>query len=391
MKTRQAILLFVATFSIICCKPEYVKPQPPKSDDDVEQKEEQKDVKFTFSAATSKYASLKETVSITAENPGKATISVDWGDGSKDSGSGTDFSHKYTSAGKYTVKAGVGGNNEEWEIEIGSLLALDEAVKELYKTPGKVWVMNHRAHTTDRSIPENSIAAVRASIQAGADVIETDTHRTRDGKIVISHDEKIDNHTDGIGKITNLSLQVIQTYHLKDRNGNVTQEVMPTLEEFLRAARGKIYVNLDYSPRTASTKEVLKVVESLGMVQQVFMYCKDASFVKDVFRNNPEANAYVRSEDYTALFDGGKQYFLQVGWNSGQTKNSECVKRCTEAYGKGVLCSVNLLHVNHDYIPEYSIDESQLNSLFDLYPECQMVHTDCPQEMVSILKNKGYR
>lgn len=388
LKTRQAILLFVATFSIICCKPEYVKPSPTQGGDE---KEKTGDVSLTFSAATSKYASLKETVSVTAKNPSKATISIDWGDGSRDSDNGTGFSHKYSTAGKYTVKAGTNGNNEEWEIEIGSLLALDEAVKELYKTPGKVWVMTHRAHTTDRNIPENSIPAVLASIQAGADVIETDTHRTRDGKIVISHDESIDNHTDGTGKITNMTLQAIQSYHLTDRNGSVTQEVMPTLEEFLKATRGKIYVNLDYSPRTASTREVLKVVESLGMVQQVFMYCKDASFVKDVFRNNPEANAYVKSEDYAALLDGSKQYFLQVGWNSGQTKNSECVKRCAEAYGKGVLCSVNLLHVNHDYIPEYSIDENQLNSLFELYPECQMVHTDCPQEMVSILKRKGYR
>lgn len=385
MKTRKAILMFVTALSMISCKPEYVKPKPPKSGDDGNKES----VTFAFSAATSKYASLKETVFVSVDNPGKATVNVDWGDGSKDSGSDAEFGHKYTAAGKYTVKATLNSSKEEWEIEIGSLLALDEAIKELYKTPGKVWVMTHRAHTTDRDIPENSIAAVRASIQAGADVIETDTHRTKDGKIVISHDESIDNHTTGTGKITSMTLQTIQKYKLTDRNGSETQEVMPTLEEFLKAARGKIYVNLDYSPRTASTKEVLKVVESLGMVQQVFMYCKDATYVKDVFRNNSEANAYVKSEDWSSLLDGSKQYFLQVGWNSGQTKSSECVIRCLNAYDKGVLCSVNLLHVNHDYIPEYQIDESQLNSLFELYPECQMVHTDCPAEMVSILKRQG--
>ena len=188
-----------------------------------------------------------------------------------------------------------------------------------------------------------------------------------------------------------MTLQAIQQYNLTDRTGNVTHEVMPTLEEFLMAARGKVYVNLDYSPRTASTWEVLKVVENLGMLQQVFMYCKDATYVKDVFRSNSEANAYTRSEDWTALLDGSKQYFLQVGWNSGQNRNSECVVRCQEAYGKGVLCFVNLLQVNHDYIPEYEIDNRQLASLFDLYPECQMVHTDCPQEIISILKEQGRR
>lgn len=391
MKTRQALILFAALIGFVCCKPE-AYPHPPKSGDDGNKGNKTEEVSFTFSAATSKYASLKETVFVNVDNPGKATINIDWGDGNKASGSDAEFSHKYTAAGKYKVKASLNSSSkEEWEIEIGSLLALDEAVKELYNTPGKVWVMTHRSHTTDRSIPENSIAAVRAAIQEGADVIETDTHRTKDGKIVISHDESIDNHTNGTGKITNMTLQAIQKYNLTDRNGSVTNEVMPTLEDFLKAARGKVYVNLDYSPRTASTSEVLKVVESLGMVQQVFMYCKDKSFVKDVFRNNAEANAYVKSEDWTSLLDGPKQYFLQVGWNSGQNKSSECVIRCRTAYDKGVLCSVNLLHVNHDYIPEYEIDNNQLNSLFELYPECQMVHTDCPKEMISILKKQGRR
>lgn len=381
-------MIFAAVLSISSCI-KYEAPTPKTRVEDTEKEEGKGDVTFTFSAATSKYASLKESVTVNVGNSGTASVDIDWGDGSRDSGKNSKFSHKYSFSGKYTVKASQGDTREEWEIEIGSLLALDEAVRELYKTPSKVWIMAHRSHTTDRSIPENSVMAVRAAIAAGADVIETDTHRTRDGKIVISHDESIDKHTTGKGKITGMDLQTIRSYHLTDRNGDETNEVMPTLEEFLLAARGQVYVNLDFSPRTASTKEVLQVVESLGMVQQVFMYCKDANFVKEVFKTNPEANAYVRSEDYTALLEGSKQYFLQVGWNSDQTQKSECVSRCKNAYGKGVLCSVNLLNVNHSYIPEYSIDDSQLSSLFDLYPECQMIQTDCPELLAPILRNRN--
>ena len=398
MKTRHSILMFAALLGFICCGPEKVDPEQKPDDKDKKEdvtgdetgKETEK-VTFTFSAATSKYASLKEAVHVSVDEPGKGTMNVDWGDGSKDSGSDARFSHKYTAAGEYAVKATLGSSTQEWEIEIGPLLALDEAVKELYSTPGKVWVMTHRSHTTDHSIPENSVAAVNAAIQAGADVIETDTHRTRDGQIVISHDESLDKHSNGSGSIPGLTLKEIKRCNLTDRDGNLTDEKVPTLEEFLLAARGKAYVNLDYSPRTASTKEVLEVVERLGMVQQVFMFCKNASFVEAVFSNNAEANAYVDNGDWASLLEGPNQYFLQVGWNSGQTQNSECVIRCRTAYDSGVLCSVNLLHVNHDYIPEYEIDESQLASLFELYPECQMVHTDCPQEMVAILKAQGRR
>lgn len=390
MKTRQAFFLIATLLVFVCCKPAPAGPAQDSGDEGNTEIETDK-VAFTFSAATSKYASLKEAVFVGADNPDKETMNVEWGDGTKDSGTDASFSHKYTSAGNYTVKASLNGSEKEWEIEIGPLLALDEAVKELYASPGKVWVMTHRSHVTDHTVPENSVAAVRSAIQAGADVIETDTHRTRDGKIVISHDESLSGHTTGSGMITAKSLKELQWSHLLDRDGNVTDEPIPTLEEFLLAARGKVYVNLDYSPRTASTREVLDVVESLGMVQQVFMFCKNAAFVKEVLDNNVEANAYVDSSDWESLMEGPKQYFLQVGWNSGQTRNSECVIRCHTAYESGVLCSVNLLHVNHDYIPEYEIDESQLSSLFELYPECQMVHTDCPQEMVAILKEQGRR
>lgn len=59
----------------------------------------------------------------------------------------------------------------------------------------------------------------------------------------------------------------IQKYNLKNRDGKVTSEKMPTLEEFLKAGRGKVYFNLDYSPRTASTEEVLSIVKSLDMME----------------------------------------------------------------------------------------------------------------------------
>lgn len=381
MRARHFIILSAAVFSIICCAP---KP-------DENGKGSAENVSFAFSASGSKYASLKETVTVDADNPGKVTVQIDWGDGNTDSGNDAEFSHKYVSPGKYTVKASASDSVEEWEIEIGQLLALDEAVRELYKTPGKVWVMAHRSHTTDHSIPENSVVAVKAAIEAGADVVEADTHLTIDGKIVISHDESIDKHTNGTGKITDMLLRSVQSYKLTDRDGNVTDEVIPTLEEFLLAARGKAYVNLDYSPRTASTKDVLKVVERLGMVQQVFMFCKNATFVADVFKTDPQANAYVASEYWESLLNGPDQYFLQVGWNSDLSQKSECVVRCRTAYDNGVLCSVNLLNVNHSYIPEYSIDDSQLGSLFELYPECQMIQTDCPELLVPKLRSMNKR
>ena len=80
---------------------------------------------------------------------------------------------------------------------------------------------------------------------------------------MVCHDQTINATTNGTGDITKMTYAELQKYNLKDRNGRVTDEKMPTLEEFLKAGRGRIYYNLDYSPRTATSQQVVDIVLSL--------------------------------------------------------------------------------------------------------------------------------
>lgn len=47
--------------------------------------------------------------------------------------------------------------------------------------------------------PENTMLAFEKAIEAGADGIENDVHLTKDGVVVIIHDERVDRTTDGTG------------------------------------------------------------------------------------------------------------------------------------------------------------------------------------------------
>ena len=47
--------------------------------------------------------------------------------------------------------------------------------------------------------PENTMLAFEKAIEAGADGIENDVHLTRDGEVVVIHDERVDRTTDGTG------------------------------------------------------------------------------------------------------------------------------------------------------------------------------------------------
>ena len=54
--------------------------------------------------------------------------------------------------------------------------------------------------------PENTLAAFQKAIELGADGMEMDLQLTRDGAVVVIHDDTLDRTTDGHGRVADLSL-----------------------------------------------------------------------------------------------------------------------------------------------------------------------------------------
>ncbi len=334
---------------------------------------------------------LKENVNVYLKGVNSGTeFTVDFGDGSiVEAVAPSPATHAYTEGNDYTisVSSSVLDEGHVSKLRCYPLEALSSAQKN-FRNPSykKVWVMTHRAHTTDMTIPENSISSVKAAIASGAEALECDTHRTKDGHIVICHDLSINRTTTGTGDITALTLDEIRSYRLLDRNGNPTSEVMPTLEEFLEACRGRIYVDLDYSPRTASTAEVMEVVTRLGMLEQVWFYCNSVEKCKEVLALEPKAHAYCWATQYEALKNMDGNYFVQYCYapEGGSTAIGSAVR-------DGMLCSVCFLHVLNGSIPESTIDESQLTDLLTIYPEVKMIMTDAPERLIESLAKRNLR
>ncbi len=58
--------------------------------------------------------------------------------------------------------------------------------------------------------PSNTMVAFRHAVELGADVIDTDLHRTADGVLVLLHDETVDRTSDGTGAVRDLTLAELQ-------------------------------------------------------------------------------------------------------------------------------------------------------------------------------------
>ena len=66
--------------------------------------------------------------------------------------------------------------------------------------PGTPLVIAHRGHSL--RLPEQTMAAFRAAIELGAEMIEADVRATRDGRMVMLHDATLDRTTTGSGPST---------------------------------------------------------------------------------------------------------------------------------------------------------------------------------------------
>ena len=144
-----------------------------------------------------------------------------------------------------------------------------EAIREKLMSGDRdyVFVAMHRGDW--RNFPENSKGAILSSIARGADIVELDVHRTKDGCFILNHDRTLDRTTTGKGKVRDLTLAEIKTFKMRDRDGKPTDYDVLTLEEALELTRGKILVNIDKF--TKHPREILDAVDAIGALKEVLV------------------------------------------------------------------------------------------------------------------------
>ena len=99
--------------------------------------------------------------------------------------------------------------------------------------------------------PENTIPALQAAFDAGADLAEIDVRMTADGAVVLMHDALVDRTTSGNGLVSALSLSEVKQLDAGswfERSYAGTS--VPTLDEVLDWSRGRLalLIELKNSP-----------------------------------------------------------------------------------------------------------------------------------------------
>lgn len=120
--------------------------------------------------------------------------------------------------------------------------------------------------------PENSIAAIEEAIELGADYVEIDLRTTRDGHLVLIHNETVDHTTSGKGRIQDLNLDEVAKLALNAKDGHLYS--LPSFMEALKACKNRINIYLDF--KQADVAQAYEEIKAAGMEKQVLVYINKA-------------------------------------------------------------------------------------------------------------------
>jgi glycerophosphoryl diester phosphodiesterase len=92
--------------------------------------------------------------------------------------------------------------------------------------------ISHRGHSVE--YPENTRIAYEKAIELGAEMIECDVNMTRDGKLIMIHDWKLDRTTNGTGRVSDYTWDEIQRLDAGSKFGpQFAGAAIPTTEDTL--------------------------------------------------------------------------------------------------------------------------------------------------------------
>lgn len=195
-----------------------------------------------------------------------------------------------------------------------------------YRRPGHPYfagsplLIAHRGGS--RVAPENTLVAFQKAVRLwGADMLEMDVQLTRDGEVVVIHDETVDRTTDGTGRVGDLTLAELQEmdagYRFRDPEGNPSYRgagvTIPRFEDVLLAL-----------PDTRMNVEAKDHRSAPGLVEIILKHgAQDRILVAAEFEKNRQA-----VKGYPGPWGASREdllkFLLDVYWPWGGTRALAC-------------------------------------------------------------------
>jgi glycerophosphoryl diester phosphodiesterase len=164
--------------------------------------------------------------------------------------------------------------------------------------------------------PENTLAAIRQSIEDGTDWIEIDVQESRDGIVVVAHDSDLARVAGNPVKIWEATADELRSIDIGSYFGpQFKSERVPTLEEVLQACKGKARVNIElkyYGHTQDLENRVIELVERLDMESEIVVMSLESKGIEKMKSLRPEWNVGLLTAVAAGDLTRAKADFLAV-------------------------------------------------------------------------------
>lgn len=137
--------------------------------------------------------------------------------------------------------------------------------------------------------PENTLLAFKKAIEVGADGIEFDVHFSKDGELVIIHDETLERTTDGQGLVKEKTLKELKNLNASRLYPEIKQQEILTLREYFDFAKDlDIMTNIELKT---------SIITYEGIENEVYKLIKEYNLGEKIIVSSFNHNSLVRFKE----------------------------------------------------------------------------------------------
>ncbi|MBO0960814.1 glycerophosphodiester phosphodiesterase [Neobacillus sp. MM2021_6] len=233
-------------------------------------------------------------------------------------------------------------------------------------------IFAHRGYSASNA--ENTMAAFWEAEKAGADGIELDVQLTKDGEIVVIHDEKVDRTTSGNGFVKDFLYKEIRKLNANKKG--VKKEPIPSLTEVLEWMKtNKLICNIELKngliPYEGMEDKVIELIRKYSLTDRVILSSFNHYSIVYSYRIAPEIET-------APLFIEG----IYMPWIYSQSIRAKGIHPKHSAMSDNII-----IHTmeNGIAVRPYTVNkEADMNRLFNI--NCTAIITDDPAKALRIRK-----
>lgn len=162
------------------------------------------------------------------------------------------------------------------------------------------------AHRQGYSGPfENTLWAFRQNLGKDMDMLEFDVRQTKDGALVVMHDDKVDELTAGTGEVSKMTLAEFKRLRIKGLRAIGIDEAPPTFEEVAQIARGNFFLMIHVLD--ASVEKIWREAKQFAVADQAVLFVSNAGEYWEIER-------LLSSGEDVLFMPRYHKSWLPVGW-----------------------------------------------------------------------------